>query len=104
MLRRSCFFLCVVFQGLQSVAVSQDAAALWSQQVQPLFDQYCVKCHGPLEQHSGLELDSVAAVLRGADGGAVVVPGKPEDSRLFQYLAAESEPHMPPGKQLTEAQ
>lgn len=104
MLRRYCFFLCVVFYGLQSVAVAQDAAALWSQQVQPLFDQYCVKCHGPLEQHSGLELDSAAAVLKGADGGAVVVPGKPEDSRLFQYLAAGSEPHMPPGKQLTEAQ
>jgi hypothetical protein len=104
MLRRYCFFLCVVFYGLRSCAVAQDAAALWSQQVQPLFDQYCVKCHGPLEQHSGLELDSVAAVLRGADGGAVMVPGKPEDSRLFQYLAAGSEPHMPPGKQLTEAQ
>ncbi|TWW08142.1 hypothetical protein E3A20_27300, partial [Planctomyces bekefii] len=104
MLRRYCFFLCVVFDGLQSVAVAQDAVALWSQQVQPLFDQYCVKCHGPLEQHSGLELDSAAAVLKGADGGAVVVPGKPEDSRLFQYLAAGSEPHMPPGKQLTEAQ
>ncbi len=102
--QRYWFFLCVLPVCLQSSAVGQDASALWSQQVQPLFDQYCVKCHGPLEQHSGLELDTVAGVLQGADGGAVVVPGKPEDSRLFQYLAADSEPHMPPGKQLTQAQ
>lgn len=85
-------------------AGAADAAALWSGKVQPLFDVQCVKCHGPIEQKSGLELDTPEAVLKGGDEGAVVVPGHPAKSRLYQYLAADSDPHMPPKKQLSDAQ
>src|SRR5678815_55619 len=81
-----------------------DAAALWSAKVQPLFDVNCSKCHGPLEQKSGLELDTPEAVLKGGDEGKVIVPGKPEESRLFQYLDPKSDPHMPPKKQLGNAE
>jgi len=85
-------------------AGAADAAVLWSGKVQPLFDVQCVKCHGPIEQKSGLELDSPEAVMKGGDEGAVVVPGQPAKSRLYQYLAADSDPHMPPKKQLSDAQ
>src|SRR5436190_692485 len=81
-----------------------DAAALWSSKVQPIFDVNCVKCHGLIEHKSGLQLDSPEAVLQGGQEGAVVVPGKPEKSRLYQYLASDSDPHMPPKKQLTDVQ
>ena len=84
-------------------ASGADPATLWSAKVQPLLDLQCVKCHGPIEQHGGLELDTPAAVLKGGDDGAVVVPGQPEASRLFQNLAADSDQHMPPEKQLTDA-
>jgi len=80
-----------------------DPATLWSAKVQPLLDLQCVKCHGPIEQHGGLELDTPAAVLKGGDDGAVIVPGHPEASRLFQNLAADADQHMPPEKQLTDA-
>ena len=85
-------------------ACGADAAALWMRKVQPLFDVQCVKCHGPIEQKSGLELDTPKAVLEGGDEGAVIIPGKPEKSRLYMYLAAGSDPHMPPKKQLTDAE
>ena len=81
-----------------------DAAALWSGKVQPIFDANCVKCHGLIQQKSGLELDSPETVMKGGDDGVVVVPGKPEESRLYQYLASDSDPHMPPKKQLTDPQ
>ena len=84
-------------------AGAADPATLWSAKVQPLLDLQCVKCHGPIEQHGGLELDTPAAVLKGGDDGAVVVPGHPETSRLFQNLAADADQHMPPEKQLTDA-
>ena len=90
--------------AIARLAGAADAAALWSGKVQPLFDVQCVKCHGPIEQKSGLELDTPEAVLQGGDEGAVVVPGHPEKSRLYQYLAAGADPHMPPKKQLTDAQ
>lgn len=86
------------------VACGGDAGELWSTKVQPLFDVNCTKCHGPLEQKSGLELDTPEAVMKGGDDGKVINPGKPEESRLFQYLDPKSDPHMPPKKQLRDAE
>jgi mono/diheme cytochrome c family protein len=85
------------------VALCGPAEEIWSAKVQPLFDVQCSKCHGLLEQKSGLELDTPEAVLKGGDEGKVIVPGKPEESRLFQYLDPKSDPHMPPKKQLGNA-
>ena len=82
-------------------AAGADPAALWAGHVQPLLDRHCVKCHGPIEKHGGLELDTPAAVLAGGDSGAVVVAGQPDFSPLALNLAAGAEPHMPPDKQLT---
>ena len=90
--------------GAIPFAPAADPAALWTAKVQPIFDVNCVKCHGPLEQKSGLELDTPQAVLKGSEDGAVVVPGNPEKSLLFQNLAAKADPHMPPKKQLTDAE
>ena len=86
------------------LAHGTDAAALWSSKVQPLFDVNCVKCHGVLDQKSGLELDTPQAALKGNEDGPVIVPGKPEESALYQNLAGKADPHMPPKKQLTDAE
>ena len=86
------------------LATAGDASALWAQKIQPLFDGACVKCHGPMEQKGGLELDTPKAVEKGGEDGAVVDPGHPERSLLYRYLARESDPHMPPKKQLAEAE
>jgi hypothetical protein len=54
-------------------------------------------------QKAGLELDTPEAVAKGGNEGPVVVPGDPSRSRLYLYLAADSDPHMPPKKQLSAA-
>jgi mono/diheme cytochrome c family protein len=94
----------LIFTLAVPLARGANAGALWAGKIQPLLDANCVKCHGPLEQKSGLELDNLEAVIKGGDQGAVVVAGKPEESRLYKYLAPDSDPHMPPKKQLTDAQ
>jgi mono/diheme cytochrome c family protein len=76
-----------------------DAPA-FSGDVQAVFDRHCVKCHGPLEQKGGLRLDTADGLLKGSDNGPVAVAGKPEDSKIIRVLAADSDPHMPPKKQL----
>jgi mono/diheme cytochrome c family protein len=83
-------------------AAGADPAVLWSARVQPLLDRHCVKCHGPIEKHGGLELDTPVAVLAGGDSGAVVVAGQPDSSPLSLNLAAGAEAHMPPDKQLSD--
>ncbi len=90
--------------ALAPVGVGADAGALWTKKVQPIFDVNCVKCHGPLDQKSGLELDTPDMVLKGGEDGPVVVPGKPADSSLFENLETKADPHMPPKKQLSEVE
>src|ERR1700753_2146966 len=80
-----------------------DADPLWKSKIQPLFDVNCVKCHGPMQQKSGLELDTFDLVMKGGDDGAVIVPGKPQESLLYKNLDASAEHHMPPKKQLSDA-
>lgn len=83
---------------------ADSAAEQWQHRMQPLLDRHCVKCHGPLEQKGGLALDTPDAIARGGDDGAVIEPGKPEQSPLFKALAANADPHMPPKKQLEPAE
>lgn len=86
------------------LASAADAKALWEGRVQKILDVQCVKCHGPLEQKAGLELDTPDMVLKGGENGVVVKPGKPGESALYVNLAAKGDPHMPPKKQLTESE
>ncbi|MEO8351733.1 MAG: DUF1553 domain-containing protein [Chthoniobacteraceae bacterium] len=83
-------------------ARAEDARALWVNGAQPVLDLHCVKCHGPLEQKSELELDTAEAVLKGNEYGPVVTPENLDESPLLEVLTAKSDPHMPPKKQLTE--
>jgi mono/diheme cytochrome c family protein len=102
-MRRAAVLVVWSFLAAAQIAGATDAAVLWTSKVQPLLDVNCVKCHGPLQQKSGLELDNLEALLKGGDDGAVIVPGKPLESRLYKNLASDAEQHMPPKKQLAEA-
>jgi hypothetical protein len=55
----------------------------FEKEVRPVLIDHCFKCHGEKKQKSGLRLDSREFVLKGGEVGPVVVPGKPEASRLI---------------------
>ncbi len=97
------FFLALALLAT-GAAPAADSAALWTAKLQPLLDTHCAKCHGPLEQKGGLEVDTPQALLKGGDEGPVLVPGQPDQSSLYQVLAPGSDPHMPPKKQLSDAE
>src|SRR6476620_4052437 len=64
--------------------------------VKPILAQRCFRCHSSLEQESNLRLDSVPAILKGGDGGAVIMPGKSNESRLLAAVERRGELKMPP--------
>ena len=66
-------------------------------EIQPLLQRHCYDCHAGPRARSGLRLDTGAALVRGGDRGAVVVPGRPEESALLQILRGEHPevPRMP---------
>ena len=71
--------------------------------VSPIFDRYCVRCHGPEHVHGGLRLDDYVSVLRGGDSGPVVIAGDPEGSLLIAKVERRNRPPMPPRRKLPAA-
>jgi len=71
----------------------------FARDIRPIFSANCFHCHGPDEQarESDLRLDLRRDVLgEGLDAG-VIVPGRPEDSKLFLRITApDDEGRMPP--------
>ncbi len=63
--------------------------------VVPIFQAKCWKCHGEKERKADLDLRSPAAVLKGGESGAVIIPKDPEKSLLFEKVL---EGEMPPAK------
>jgi mono/diheme cytochrome c family protein len=71
--------------------------------VRPVLIDRCVKCHGPAKQRGGLRLDTRAAMLKGGESGAAVVPGKAGESLLLEMVESGEMP--PKGEpRLTAAQ
>jgi mono/diheme cytochrome c family protein len=75
----------------------------FERRVRPLLLERCAECHGPDLQESGLRLDNSAAVRRGGDGGPIIVPGKPDQSRLIEAVGYVGKLQMPPDKKLPDA-
>ena len=78
---------------LSAVAGLCLAAPLFSQtpakvdfarDVQPIFRQNCVGCHGPAKQNNGLRLDRRSSVMK--PGSRRVMPGSVENSFLYHRL------------------
>lgn len=72
--------------------------------VQPIFENHCVECHNPTRKKGGLDLSTFHGLARGGLNGLVVHEGDTAASPLHSVLAADADPHMPPKKQLAEAE
>lgn len=86
-----------------TVRFSADELRHFEQRVRPVLARHCGECHGAAKQESGLRLDSRDAVLRGADGGPVVVLGKPAESPLIAAVRRVGAIKMPPNGALAQA-
>jgi len=62
----------------------------YSQHIQPIFDEFCVRCHGPEKAENGLRLDSYENLMKGTSFGPVIVSGSPDSSTLV--IAVQNPP------------
>lgn len=85
--------------GLARLSFDAGAAAqdLFTEKVAPIFAANCVSCHGARVQRGGLDLRTEASVMKGGSKGAVVTPGKAENSLLYKMVTHKEEPAMPLG-------
>jgi len=95
----------LAFLGLLSLSVAPAAAQSidFQRDVRPILSNHCFKCHGPALQESGIRLDT----REGALARKIVVPGKPDASKIIKRVTATNEDRMPPeeaGERLKPAQ
>lgn len=66
--------------------------------IQPMFDKYCVSCHGPDKAKGGLKLDQATNLLKGGDSGPVLEPPGASFSLLGKRISlpSDDDDHMPP--------
>jgi len=83
-----------IFALALSLAVPGFAKVDFVRDVKPILEIRCVRCHGPEAAMKNLRLNTRWRAM------AVIVPKKPDDSRL--YLAAKSG-FMPPGEKKLSA-
>lgn len=96
--RRFCISVASTLALLPAIPLAVAAedpkdAASFEMHVLPILKVKCIRCHGDAKQNAGLNVASGAALFRGGESGAVVVPGKPDESPLIEMI---HDGHMPP--------
>src|SRR5262245_49647888 len=89
-------------------SLTPQERTFFESRVRPLLASACYKCHSVEEKKAkgNLVLDSRDGWMKGGEKGAVIVPGKPEESRLLKAIRyADADLQMPPnGNKLSDAQ
>ena len=68
------------------------AAPQFREDIVPLLQSKCVRCHGGEAPKAELDLATPAGLLRGGESGVVIMPGKAEESVLFEKVNDRSMP------------
>jgi hypothetical protein len=76
------------------------AAGAYDEIIAPIFQARCVECHGEQKQKAKLALHNWEGLIRGSDGGPVIMAGRPGESVLLQrlQLPVSDDDHMPPAE------
>jgi Protein of unknown function (DUF1549)/Protein of unknown function (DUF1553)/Planctomycete cytochrome C len=85
----------------------QESVAFFELKIRPLLIEHCYSCHSAAKgkKKGGLHLDTQAGWQSGGDTGPVIVPGKPDQSRLVHAVRyTNSDLKMPPKGKLTADQ
>jgi hypothetical protein len=76
------------------------AKVSFARQIKPILINHCVECHSAEERSGRFEVTSVATLQqKGKKAGPGVVPGKPDESAIIQYVRGQRKPQMPKGGQ-----
>src|SRR6516225_4179847 len=95
-----CGFFCVCSGLLASSTAFAGPAPTFEKDIRPILKAHCFDCHGEGDKlRGGLDLRLRRLMLKGGDEGPVIVPGKPEKSRLLKLVQSGEMPKR--GKKLT---
>jgi mono/diheme cytochrome c family protein len=79
-----------------AAAIGEAAEISFSNEVLPIFEQRCVKCHGGEDTEEGLELTSYQETMAGSWNGPVIEPGNVAESYLVDQIESGDMPKNEP--------
>ena len=87
----------LLFLGTPNIQ-AREGFSFFESKIRPLLIEKCYECHSAEKKiKGGLRLDNMAGWKTGGDTGPAIVPGKPEESLLFQSVSYEDKDlQMPP--------
>ena len=80
--------------GLIFVSAARADEPAFRERVAPVLRRHCLRCHTGEKPKGGLDLSTSKGLAAGAEGNPVVVPGKPDESRLIEVVSGDK-PEMP---------
>jgi hypothetical protein len=98
--------LCVLLVAASTTYASDPGTEFFESKIRPVLVERCYKCHSTQakKQQGGLYLDTRDALRQGGDGGPVILPGKPAESRLLKAVRyTDPDLKMPPTGKLPDA-
>ncbi|MCA9089406.1 MAG: PD40 domain-containing protein [Planctomycetaceae bacterium] len=75
---------------------TRGEAPTYLNDVQPVFQKYCIGCHNDQDHEGDVSLESFASLQQGSPKGPVLLAGEPDSSRLIRLMTGTAEPVMPP--------
>jgi WD40 repeat protein len=84
-----------------ALALAQDYAT----DIAPLLDKRCGGCHAGQAKMGEYSINTYESTLSGGNHGRTVIPGKPDESLLVQFVTGKAYPKMPmDGTSLTDGE
>ena len=78
-------------------ASEKEEVVTFADDIKPILQKYCLKCHGNDDQNADLNLQNYATLLQGGSAGAVVKAGQSSTSVLMLAITNEDDAaRMPP--------
>jgi WD40 repeat protein len=83
-------------QPLPIATLDRSRPVDFQREILPILRASCLACHNRTTAKAALILETPKTILKGSEDGPVVVPGKSDQSPLFDLAAHRAKPLMPP--------
>src|SRR6266481_265365 len=84
--------------NIRILDAAEAAKISYTRQIKPALTENCDECHSADEHKGAFEITTVTQLIKGGKKASpAIIPGKPDESPLVEYLRGQREPQMPKG-------
>ena len=85
-------------EQVKSLPAPADRAVNFVQDIKPIFEASCIKCHGRGRGKGEFHLDTRETTLKGGESGPAMVAGKSAESYLIELVSGVDPDNLMPAR------